>query len=84
MKKKVLILINILLITSFLIGGCINILYANELTNTIYFGLEFNPLNKIEARIYNYILASFKLFGSLLITIAVIFIFSGLKHHRTL
>ena len=84
MKKKVLILINILLITSFLIGGCINILYANELTNTIYFGLEFNPLNKIEARIYDYILASFKLSGSLLITIAVMFIFSGLKHHRTL
>lgn len=55
-------------------------LYANELTNIIYFGLEFNPLNKIEARIYDYILASFKLSGSLLITIAVIFIFSGLKH----
>ena len=47
MKKKVLILINILLITSFLIGGYFNMLYANELTNIIYFGLEFNPLNKV-------------------------------------
>lgn len=80
MKKKVLILINILLITSFLIGGCINILYANEFTNTIYFGLEFNPANKIEARVYDYILASIKLFGGLLIARAVMLVFSVLKH----
>lgn len=84
MRKKILILINILLITSLLIGGYFNMLYANELTNTIYFGLEFNPLNKIEARVYEYILASIKLFGGLLIIIAIMFIFSGLKHHKTL
>lgn len=59
-------------------------LYANELTNIIYFGLEFNPLNKIEARVYEYMLASIKLFGGLLIIIAIMFIFSGLKHHKTL
>lgn len=78
------IIINILFITSLLIGGYINILYANELTNTIYFGLEFNPANNNEARIYDYILASIKLFGGLLLARAVMLILSGLKHYKTL
>ena len=80
MKK----IINILFITSFLIGGYINIYYANELTNTIYFGLEFNPANNNEARIYDYILASINLFGGLLFIIAAMLILSGLKHYKTL
>lgn len=80
MKK----IINILFITSFLIGGYFNICYANKLTNTIYFGLKFNPANNNEARIYDYILASINLFGGLLFVIAIIFILSGLKHHKTL
>ena len=80
MKK----IINILFITSFLIGGYINVCYANELTNTIYFGLEFNPANNNEARIYGYILASIKLFGGLLLVRAFMLIFSGLKRYKTL
>lgn len=80
MKK----IINILFITSFLIGGYINVCYTNELTNTIYFGLEFNPANNNEARIYDYILASINLFGGLLFVIAIMLITSGLKHHKTL
>lgn len=59
-------------------------LYANELTNTIYFGLEFNPANNNEARIYDYILASINLLGGLLFVIAIMLILSGLKHHKTL
>ena len=63
-------------------------LYATKLTNTIYFGLEFNPANNNEARIYDYILASIlasiNLFGGLLFVIAVMLILSGLKHYKTL
>lgn len=80
MKK----IINILFITSFLIGGYFNMLYATKLTNTIYFGLEFNPANNNEARIYDYILASINLFGGLLFVIAVMLILSGLKHYKIL
>lgn len=83
-KRIMKIIINILFITSLLIGGYINILYANELTNTIYFGLEFNPANNNEARIYDYILASINLFGGLLFARAVMLILSGLKHYKTL